>query len=145
MRVLIGVVVLSGGILIASGFKLHTESPTVDAVAGFVSGILSTTTGTNGPPLVLALHGRRLPPAVVRATLVVVYVFANFVSLLLFWRAGRINHRAVQLCAICFLPMLLGNLAGTRILRRVHDRHFHVIVLFLLFFGAATAIYTATR
>ena len=145
MRMFIGVVVGIAGIALASGWRLRSQGLGVDSVAGFLSGVLATSTGTNGPPLVIGLHGSRMSPARFRATLVVVYVFANVVSLAMFWNRGLLTAKSWRLAAICLPTMALGNLAGTRLAPKVDDRLFHRLVLSLLFLSAATAILTALR
>jgi uncharacterized protein len=145
LRLVIGIAVAVAGAALATGFRIRSESPNVDLVAGFVSGVLATTTGTNGPPLVIAMHSRRIAPVIFRATLVVVYLFANVVSLALFWYYGRLNGNAVKLTGITFVPMLLGNAIGTRLLPKVDDKLFHRLILGLLFLSAGSAIYGALR
>jgi uncharacterized protein len=145
LRLIIGVAVAIAGVFLATGFRIRSESPSVDVIAGFVSGVLATTTGTNGPPLVIAMHSRRIAPAIFRATLVVVYLFANIVSLVMFWRVGRLTGTAVKLTGITFIPMLLGNALGTWLVPKVDDELFHRLILGLLFLSAATAIYGALR
>lgn len=145
MRLFIGIIVGVAGVALASGWRLHSQGLMVDAVAGFLSGILATSTGTNGPPLVIGLHGSRMSPARFRATLVVVYVFANVVSLAMFGNRGLLTVASWKLAAICLPTMAAGNAVGTRIAPKVNDRLFHRLVLCLLFLSAATAIYTAVR
>ncbi len=145
LRVIIGIAVALAGVALATGFRIRSESPSVEVIAGFVSGVLSTTTGTNGPPLVIALHSRRVAPVIFRATLVVVYVFTNVVSLMLFWYYGRLNGNAVKLTGITFVPMLLGNAMGTWLVPKVNDQLFHRLILGLLFLSAGSAIYGALR
>ena len=145
LRLIIGVTVAIAGTVLATGFRIRSEHPSIELVAGLVSGVLATTTGTNGPPLVIVMHSKRIAPVVFRATLVVVYLFANVVSLALFWRAGRLNSTALKLTGITFVPMLLGNALGTKLVPKVNDRLFHQLILGLLFLSAATAIYGALR
>lgn len=145
LRLIIGVAVAMAGVVLATGFRIRSESPSVDLIAGFVSGVLATTTGTNGPPLVIAMHSRRVSPVIFRATLVVVYLFANVVSLGLFWYYGRLNGSAVKLMGITFVPMLLGNALGTWLVPKVDDHLFHRLILGLLFLSAGSAIYGALR
>jgi uncharacterized protein len=145
LRLIIGIAVAIAGVVLATGFRVRSESPLVDVLAGFVSGVLATTTGTNGPPLVIAMHSRRVAPVVFRATLVVIYLFANVVSLGLFWYYSRLNANAVKLTGITFVPMLLGNAAGTWLVPKVNDRLFHRLILGLLFLSAGSAIYGALR
>ena len=145
LRLIIGVAVAIAGAALATGFRIRSESPSVDLIAGFVSGVLATTTGTNGPPLVIAMHSRRVAPVIFRATLVLVYLFTNVVSLALFWHYGRLNGNAVKLTGITFLPMVLGNVVGTWLVPKVDDQLFHRLILGLLFLSAGSAIYGAFR
>jgi uncharacterized protein len=145
LRLIIGIAVAIAGAALATGFRIRSESPGVELIAGFVSGVLATTTGTNGPPLVIAMHGRRIAPVIFRATLVVVYLFANVVSLALFWYYGRLSGNAVKLTGITFVPMLLGNTLGTWLVPKVDDKLFHRLILGLLFLSAGSAIYGAVR
>ena len=145
LRLIIGIAVVLAGVALATGFRIRSESPSVDLIAGFVSGVLATTTGTNGPPLVIAMHSRRVAPVIFRATLVLVYLFTNVVSLALFWHYGRLTGTALKLTGITFIPMLLGHVLGTRLVRKVDDELFHRLILGLLFVSAATAIYGALR
>ena len=64
MRLLIAGSVAVAALLLGSGFRLRRAGPTVDAIAGLISGALSTSTGTSGPPLVFTLRARNLAASV---------------------------------------------------------------------------------
>lgn len=61
LTLLIGVLVLVATAALARGLTFSSRSPAADLVAGACAGVLTTSTATNGPPVVLLLSGRRLP------------------------------------------------------------------------------------
>ena len=88
--------------------------------AGLVSGALNTSTSTGGPPVVLLLLARGLPPAAVRDTLTASFVgFAAMTTLALaLTGTGGAVPEAGWVAALV-PPALLGHLAGRRAFRRL--------------------------
>ena len=112
-------------------------------VSGFFSGVLSTSTGTNGPPLVLGLSGRRLPAAQQRATLSACFAVSNVIVFTVLLWSGRID-RPVAVAVAASLPVLLATSAlGQGIFERLHQHHYERLVIALLFASAAVAIGSA--
>src|SRR5829696_10560141 len=106
----------------APGSALHGRSrareqgvrpPGTRALAGLASGALNTSTSTGGPPLVLLLMGRGLPPAVVRDTLTACFIGFAPVSALALVLTGT-EEAIPQAAAIAaFVPLAAaGHLAG---------------------------------
>ena len=133
-----------GGVIIALiVVLLRTRSaarprPVVEAVAGFASGVLSTSTSTNGPPLVFAAQLRGLAPETFRATLSVSFAFQGAISLMAFFAAGEATRAAVLL-AIAGLPLVaVGQWLGIRIRPGVHGRRFDRLVYSLLALSAVS-------
>jgi uncharacterized protein len=52
-------------------------------VAGFLSGVLTTSISVNGPPLALWLESERVPPAVFRATLAAAFLILDVAGIAL--------------------------------------------------------------
>lgn len=143
-RVFLGVVVALATIVMASGWRPRTVRPAVEVAAGIMAGVLATSTGTNGPPLVLALNARRLAPDQFRGTISAIFVASN-VSLLLFWWRGLITRPALTLSGLALPLIPLAAYAGLRASRRLRDAHFERLVVVLLFVSAASAIYGGLR
>ncbi len=143
LRLAVGVVVLAFTAILARGLDLSGTGPSVDWAAGFVSGVLNTSISTNGPPLVIVLHGRGLAPHVFRATVSVVFVMSGALALVLFTVAGQWN-RASLVGSIAALPMLaLGGSAGRAIRPHVDARGFRTVVLALLAVSGLAALTSA--
>ncbi len=145
MRIAVGIAVLFAVVAINRGFTAHGRPSRVDSVAGVISGILSTTTGTNGPPLVVALAGRSLAPGVTRATLSALFCAANIVSLALFAADGSVSNRAPIIAAIGVIPAL-GIRAGSEgLFRKLDPARYRRLVLGLLTVAGIVAILNAFR
>ncbi len=143
MRVVLAVTVLLATAALIFGVRIHTRRVKVaDAVAGFVSGILNTSTGTNGPPLVLTLAGQDLPPDRMRATLTGTFGLSAIVGIALFTADGLVTGR-ILLLAACGLPMLLlGRRVGAFAAGRLSVEQFRRLTYLLL---AATAVSSGVR
>lgn len=116
-----------------------------ELAAGFVSGTLSTSVGTNGPPLVIAFQAVGLEPAEFRATLQACFAGQGSIALALFWWQGLIVHD-VGVAFLAGAPAaVIGALLGDRIAPRVHAGPFRTAVLALLVLSGVLALANALR
>jgi uncharacterized protein len=107
------------------------------AAAGFVSGALTTSISISGPPLVLWLEARDLPPAEFRATLAALFLALNATGSVILLAT---SFAATDVGASVDAPALAGLLAlvvggyalGTLAFRRLDERRFSTIVLGLV-------------
>ncbi len=143
LRIGVGIAVISAAVAIASGWKLSRVSAPMEYGAGLVSGILSTTTGTNGPPLVVTLAAREHRPATFRATLQVAFALANLVAIPLFIASGKVTSTGLRVAAIGLIPTLAGRVIGEPVFRKLDPRRFRVIVIVMLFAAGAVALIRA--
>lgn len=143
MRVAVGGAVLVAVVAIKRGLTVRGRPSRVDSLAGFVSGVLSTTTGTNGPPLVIALAGRSLQPGVTRATLSALFCGANIVSLALFAIDGSISDRAPVIAAVGLIPALAVRAGTEPMFRKLDPARYRNVVLGLLSIAGTVAIVNA--
>lgn len=93
---------------------------------GVLSGVLITSTGMNGPPLVLAL--RDLPPAQFRATLQAVFVVQDVLALALLGAFGHVRVDALGIAGIGVACMWLGWRLGDRYFVRLRSEGLRVVV-----------------
>lgn len=140
----IGVVVITIAAALALGLKVSGSSAT-DVVAGALSGALATSTGTNGPPLVIALQGRGYPPSAFRATLAALFLVQSIAALVAFALAGRITADVGRVALAGYPAMVAGLLIGERMVARVDAGRFRALVLGLLaasgFISLAAAVW----
>jgi len=108
--------------------------------AGLVSGALNTSTSTGGPPVVLLMLSRGLPPDAVRDTLTTSFVgFAVITTLaLVLTGAGDAVPQAAWVAALV-PPAALGHVAGRPAFRRLAAGRSYERVLTLVLLAAMSA------
>jgi len=139
LTVLIAVAVIAFALLLWRGLRVPAR-PSTDAVAGFTAGILSTSTGTSGPPIVIALSGKQMEPVAFRATISAIFLIQGSVALLAFAIARQFSVDAL-LVALAGLPgVILGALLGERGFRRLDPAAFRRVVLLMLLLSGVVAL-----
>lgn len=140
LQVVIAITVLVFTAVLWRRVSLPTDSLPAEVGVGFTSGMLSTSTGMSGPPLVIALQARGVEPSAFRATLATVFVCGSAISLLLFWSRGLVTAEALRVAAAGLPGLLIGILVGELAFRRVDHDRFRRIVLLLLVVSAVLAL-----
>lgn len=128
LTALMGASLLLSLFLIWRRVRLPTGT-TSAALAGGLSGALLTSTGMNGPPLVLGLTALELPPRAFRATLQTVFGVQDVVAVGAFVALGLVDRTVAMLAVIGALGSLLGWQIGERIFHRLSAEQFRWIVL----------------
>lgn len=144
-RVLQGVIganVLLATIALWRGWRLRWRGDVVDGAAGFISGVLNTSTGMNGPPVVLALQARGFEPLPFRATIVAFFVAANLFAVALFAAAGRVGGEELGMSAVAIPGLLVGLAGGRAAFDRLPAARFRGVVLLVL---SASAVVVLAR
>lgn len=129
LQALIGAAVVGSVVLLAGGWRLHRDTPSLEVGAGVASGALNTSLGTGGPPVTLLLQARRLPPGPFRATVSVVFVVVDVVALVLLGAGGLVTAD-VGRAFLAALPALgVGWWVGDRLHHRLAPERFRAGVL----------------
>ena len=136
LRFLVGAVSALMALAIAIGFR-WSHSDRASLLTGFVSGVLSTSTAINGPPIVLYLQAAGLRPEVFRGALSNLFVLNGIFALAGFVAAGLIGSDSLQLLLAGVPFLFLGHWWGSRLLERLDPDRFRAFVLVLL--GIASA------
>jgi uncharacterized membrane protein YfcA len=132
VSLLVGAVVVVAAFLLGVGVRVP-DRPWAQAAAGVCSGALLTSTGLNGPPLVLALAGRDLAPRRVRATLQAVFAAQDALAVVGFLALGLLSPDLLPYAAVGVLGIqagwALGGLAFHRFSRAAFDRTVGIVLL----------------
>ncbi len=113
-------------------------------LAGFLSGALSTSTSTSGPPLLLHLLGRGARPSVVRDTLTVCFMSLGLITpiALVVTRSSEAVPDAA-LAAALIPATCVGHLAGRRVFARlVHGTRYEPVVTGVLLVSVLAGLVT---
>lgn len=137
--VLVAAVLLVLVLALWADVRLPFTRPTL-WTAGAVSGVLLTSTGMNGPPLVVALDGARMSPRRFRATLQVVFCVQDVVAVAGFAIIGSFSllALAVALGGVAGVPV--GWWLGDRAFRAIPEKTFRRVVLAGLVCTALVAV-----
>ena len=144
LTAIIGVTILVLTAWLWRGLRLPTGRAT-ELTAGFASGALAASVGTNGPPLVIAFQATGMPPEPFRATLQVCFFVEGAIALLLFWSQGLFVHDVGPIVLVGLPASACGALLGDRFAARVHQGPFRTAVLALLVLSGVLALVTAVR
>jgi uncharacterized membrane protein YfcA len=138
----IAIAVIGFSLLLWRGARFPAGRGT-DATAGFTAGILSTSTGTSGPPIVIALSAKQLEPPAFRATISAIFLVQGSAALVLFALGEQITREALSV-ALAGLPgVLVGSIVGERGFRRLDTSTFRRVVLGMLFLSGLVALFGA--
>lgn len=143
LRLTVGVAVLFALVTLVAGFRLPADRHRFDWALGMFSGVLATSTSTNGPPLVFVLQARGLTPEAFRATINVVFSVVNFGAIALFVAAGKVTSGGLLGAAVA-VPVLGGAMKlGYAVRGRLDASMFRVFVLVLLGISGLSALVAA--
>lgn len=135
----IAVTVLAAVVALARGVELHPHGPGIDYGSGAVSGVLSTSVGVSGPPLVAVYQGRGFPPGRFRATAALVFSTTGVVAAVMLVAAGAMSDEGWWALVPGVVALPIGWFLGDRLHRRIEPQRFRHVVLALLVLAAATA------
>lgn len=128
LGVAIGVTVLFFTALLSVRVRLPGGRPT-QVAAGTVSGVMLSTTGMNGPPLVLALQAAGLPPAAFRATLQPTFTLQSVIVVGGFTALGQFTATSATLVAAGAPALWLGWRLGDLVFDRLPPERARLLIL----------------
>jgi hypothetical protein len=110
---------------------------------GVLVGLLTTSTGTNGPPLVAAFQSLGYPPRRFRATIAAIFTGCGIVAVALFAVAGQLTVTAWQITAAGLPGAAIGWWSGDHVFRRIDAARFRYVVLGALVIASTITIVRA--
>jgi uncharacterized protein len=138
LTLVIAVLVLAFALLLARGWSAH-PGPWARRAAGVTSGAMLTSTGMNGPPLVIVLQAMRLRPDRFRATLQAVFCSQDIAAVAGFVVVGQVSRTALVAVAAGLPGLPVGWLLGDRVFAGIHPQLFRRVVLGMLVLSAVAA------
>ncbi len=143
LRLAVGVASIAMAAAITLGLRFGGGDRAGELFAGAVSGALSTSTGMNGPPIVLYLPERGYLPVEFRGALSAFFIVSGIVSLAAFAATGVVSGASLALSAVGVPAVFAGNWSGHRLLGRLSHETFRRLVLALLIFTAVATVATS--
>jgi uncharacterized membrane protein YfcA len=106
-------------------------------VAGAISGAMSTSTGINGPPIVLHLLGRNITPMQTRDTLAAYFIATGILTVVILALAGTFHLSPYW--GLALAAAAIGQFIGRGVFRRLSKDQHERITLGLLVVSALVA------
>ncbi|MGY1683593.1 TSUP family transporter [Geodermatophilus sp. SYSU D01176] len=111
---------------------------------GLVAGLLTTTTSTNGPPLVLWLERRQTPPAEMRDTLAALFLVLNLLGAAVLTATGRAGQALrPDVVLVLLAAAVVGHVVGRRLFHLLDARRFRAAGLGLSALAGLASIVAA--
>ena len=143
LGVLVGLAVLGAVFVVVRGIDLRHAGPGLDVAAGAVSGALTTSVGTNGPPLVFVLQARHFDQDRFRATITSTFFVLDVVSVTVFALTGEIDREVLIAIAASMPGLAVGASIGISLRRHLDAERFRRLVLVVLVVAGVSSIATA--
>jgi uncharacterized protein len=142
LEALVAVSVLACTVLVWRRPVLRGGRPAVIA-AGFLSGVLATATGTNGPPLAAVFSGLGMGPREFRANFAAYFSVSGGLTLLAYAIAGDLSRPVWLIGAVGLAAIPLGWWLGDQVFRRFDAVRFRRAVLTMLVVTSAVTVMRA--
>ncbi len=142
LQVLIALAVLSGTLALARGLTIGA-SPRIAALAGLAGGFLRTSTSAAGPPIIIYLQGRQLPPDTFRSTGSCFLMTTGVVAFVLYAATGRLDADTGLAVGAALPGIIIGTAVGATLAGRISERWFRRAVIAVLVASALIALTTA--
>ena len=139
LTAVIASVVIVFAVLLWRGLRLPRSRAT-DAVAGFVAGTLSTSTGTSGPPIVIALSSKQMTPSAFRGTISAIFLVQGSVALVVFAIGGEITSGALAVASAGLPGLIVGSYVGEHGFRRLDAERFRRVVFGMLLLSGVLSL-----
>ena len=125
LKIVIGAVIITFAIPMAIGFrKTISHERLGGGIAGFLSGMLATSTGLGGPPLVLFMHNQGWPKQAIHPSLAAYLLFLTTFSLMALYVSNQVHVETVVTAASLLPTMFIGVIVGVRTFDRTDSRLF---------------------
>lgn len=111
-------------------------------LTGILSGILQTSIGMSGPPVVLLLAGSGKEKNEMRKTLVTYFFVLNAISLPFLYSSGELNLQRVGYGIYAMPFVLLGAYFGNKVAHKLSEKTYRTIALVTVLITGLISIYS---
>ncbi len=146
LKILIGVVITAFALLFAAGFRMEIKNETpAFLLLGLISGIISGSTSLGGVPVILFFINQDCDKDTFRANLTLLYVIQGTLGFLGYIKGNLITGEVIRYSIFLLIPIILGTVAGMKLVHRINEKLFRQIALFILIVSGLASIYTGLR
>jgi hypothetical protein len=144
VRLGVGMIVIFSAMLLVRDVRLPgADTRWGTLVAGSASGVLTTSTGLAGPPIVLLLASRGLPKHEFRGTSALYFLPISIAGLAVLAFRGLVDSSEVPLGLLLVPAAIVGKAVGTALLKHVSEKAFRAVTLGLVILTGTLGVATA--
>ena len=136
-----GLILISTVLLILKLTILQTKNR--DFLTGGISGLLTTSIGVPGPPLLLYFSGVGTDKAILRSTTLAYYLFVYFTSLVMQVLFGGTSKEAWISSLVAAPSLFIGILLGQLLFKWISPKIFRLITYIILLFTGGYLLVTS--
>ena len=140
LRLMVGVVAVVLASAIAAGIRITARGAATEVVVGGAAGVLGTSTGMSGPPVVAYLVGRGEERDEFRAVLTMYFLIGSVTAVALFFAVGVVTKDALLLALAGLPAVYAGSVLGQWLAARIDAILFRRMVIGLLLATALSAV-----
>lgn len=142
LKVFVGGLILLLTLLLILNLALH-QTKNRDFAAGGISGLLTTSIGVPGPPLLLYFSGAGMDKATLRSTTLAYYLVVYFASLIMQMAFGGTNKEIWSSSLTALPALIVGILLGQLLFKWIDQKTFRWITYVILLFTGAYLLLTS--
>jgi len=137
LKMTVGVIILILTVLLIFQVTMK-QTKKKDYITGGVSGVLTTSIGVPGPPLLLYFSGAGIDKTTLRSTTLAYYLFVYFASLMMQMSFGGTSKETWFFALIALPSLVAGIFLGQWVFKWISQQTFRIITYVILIF---TGIY----
>ena len=146
LKIGVALVVLASAIILMTGARVNISRERVaSSVAGFMSGLLLTSTTISGPPVTLLLINQRWPKDVFRTSLALFFLTLQGFAIVSLAVGGILTVSTLTVSMALLPSVLLGYALAVRLLPHIPQEAFLRIATVVVMATGVLALITAVR
>lgn len=142
LKIIVGALILILTILLILKWTINRTSNR-DLLTGGISGLLTTSIGVPGPPLLLYFSGARIDKTTLRSTTLAYYLFVYFASLVMQISFGGTTKETWISSLLAIPPLFAGILLGQMFFKWISQKTFRMITYVILIFTGGYLLLTS--
>lgn len=142
LKIAVGTIILILTVLLI--FKLSiNRTYKKDFFTGGISGLLTTSIGVPGPPLLLYFSGARIDKVTLRSTTLAYYLFIYSASLVMQISLGGTNKETWTFSLLAIPSLFIGISLGQLLFKWIGQKTFRIITYIILMFTGISLLVTS--
>jgi uncharacterized membrane protein YfcA len=142
LKMIVGALILFLTILLILKLTIN-RTQNKDFITGGISGLLTTSIGVPGPPLLLYFSGAGIDKTTLRSTTLAYYLFVYFVSLVMQILFGGTSKETWIFSLIAIPPLFAGIMLGQLFFKWISQKVFRIITYIILMFTGVYLLVTS--